>query len=66
MNHDSKLVELMRLVERNADELDKMLAAMRDFEELPVAFSRQALLDELESQSVVVDSPLVPCGALRA
>ncbi|MDB4938395.1 MAG: hypothetical protein JWP87_5367 [Labilithrix sp.] len=66
MDHDTNLTELMKQVEQNADELDRMLGAIRDLGDLPVAFSREALVEELGFDTAVTTSVSLPTCALRA
>lgn len=66
MDEDTKLAALMKQAERNAAELDRMLDAMTEFRDMPVAFSRDALVEELGFDANVPQSITLPTGALRA
>ena len=66
MDDEMKLAELMKQAERNANELDRMLEAMRDLGDLPVAFSRDALVDELGFGVDNTGPIALPTGAMRA
>jgi hypothetical protein len=66
MNEDTKLAALMKQVERNADELERTFGMIRDLGDLPFAFSRDALVEELGFDSTLTTSIVLPAGALRA
>ena len=66
MDQDTKLAALSQLAERNADELERTFAKIRDLGELPVAFSRDALVEELGFDFTNAVSIALPTGALRA
>lgn len=66
MDEDTKLADLMKQVERNADELERTLGMIRELGDLPVAFSRDALVDELGFDLDHAVSIALPTGALRA
>jgi hypothetical protein len=69
MDHDTNLTELMKQVDHDADELDRMLAAIRDLGDLGalnVAFSRDALVEELGFDATATASIALPTCALRA
>ncbi len=47
MNTDEELRTLLAQANQHAEELDRTLASMHAFVDMPVAFSRSALVDEL-------------------
>ena len=66
MDEDTMLAALMKQAERNAHELDRTLGIIRDLGDLPLAFSREALVDELGFDFDNAVSIALPTGALRA
>jgi hypothetical protein len=68
MDQDTKLAELAKLADANASELERMIGAIRELGDLPVAFSREALVDELgfdaAAGATCSSNPMI--GALRA
>ncbi len=66
MDQDTQLAALTQLAERNADELERTFAKIRDLGELPIAFSRDALVEELGFDFTHSVSIALPTGALRA
>lgn len=58
MNTDEDLRRLLAQANRHAEDLDRMLASMHEFVDLPVAFSRAGLVEELGfDASAVVLAP---------
>lgn len=47
MNTDEELRRLLAQANRHAEDLERMLASMHEFVDLPVAFSRSGLVEEL-------------------
>ena len=66
MDQDTKLAELLKQAEGNADVLERTLQTIRDLGDLPIAFSRDALVDELGFDANPVTSIALPMSALRA
>ena len=66
MDEDTKLAELMKQVERNAHALDRTIEMIRDLGDMPVAFSREALVESLGFDCHNAVTIALPNGALRA
>ena len=69
MDHDTQLAALLKQADENAKELDRTIAAIQELGDLPVAFSRDALVEELgfdfAAKAPAAINPTM-LGALRA
>jgi hypothetical protein len=66
MDHETKLAELMKQAEENAQRLERAIQTVRDMGELPFAFSREALVEELGFDLTLETTTALPSSALRA
>ena len=68
MDQDTELGLLMKRVEKNADELERMIAAMGDLGDAPIVVSRDALVETLgfDARADASVSSNLTNGALRA